>query len=958
MNINIYNLIFILRFRKCLSQLGCLLFMLFSVAKIQAQIGTNPPDVSWRQINTPKFQVIFPEGFESEAQHVANTLQYLHAPLSHTLEREPRRLPLILQNRNAISNGFVTLAPRRSEFYTMAPQDYTLLGTNNWLDLLAVHEFRHVVQYDKARQGAAKAAYYVAGEYGLSAVSGIAWPNWFWEGDAVSTETAFTSSGRGRIPDFDLLYRTNLLSDRNYSYNKQHLGSFKDPVPNHYVLGYHFVTYGRRHYGPKIWSKVTNHAVRNFYIPFTFSRALRLETGYRLPANYRRMQHELDSLWTQQANQVTLTEATSITQRKNTTYTNYEFPQELSDGSMVVFKSGLGDYPQFVKITADGREQSLFTPGPLNGNAMLSVAQNKIVWSEFEFDPRWNIRTYSVIKTYDLATGKKQVLQRKTRLAAPAFSPDAGKIVAIETSLQNDYTLVILDAATGRELKRIPAPQNDFISMPRWSPDGTNVVLLRTAQGRRAISLLNTETGTFTEVLPPTTENIGHPVIAGNYIYFNAPYTGIENVFALDLTTRKQYQVTSRPFAGINATVSRDGQQILFNDFTKNGYEVARMVHNPSAWMPLEQVPDVKMRYYQPLVEQEGNPNILAEVPVKTYPVQPYSKFKHIIKPHSWAPILDPSTNSVTATVFSQDLLSTTVASAGYTYNINEKSSRALADISYYGFYPIINLTGAIGQRAEVVNKKSFGWRENSLTTGLQLPLNLTHSKYRESLTLGTAAAVTSISGYEQLRQSLNDQTNGVLRSLQYNLTYNRIFTTSKRDLAGRFEQRLALNYFHTPLGGDYQGSLFAASARLAFPGLFKHHSLQVGGNYQHQDLENYRFISPLFFPRGYSYRSHQNFAGGFVQYKLPLWYPDLALGPVLYFQRVRGNVFFDYGRGSGNVSVYQSNKRYQSVGAELNINFNFMRLSGVLLDVGVRAAYLPKEKKLSVEPLLLNLGF
>ena len=330
------------------------LFLAFTPRVQSQQLSTNPPNVKWQQINTEKFQIIFPEGFDREAQRVANTLQHIHGPLSRTLGREPRKIPIILQNRNAVSNGFVTLGPRRSEFYTMPPQDYTLLGTNNWLDLLAVHEFRHIVQYDKTLQGASKLAYYLFGEYGLSVAGNLALPNWFWEGDAVGAETAFTASGRGRTPDFDLLFRTNALTRRPYSYNKQHLGSFKDPVPNHYVLGYHFTSFGRRHYGPDFWEKVIDHATGRFFVPFIFSKAMRYETGYRLPANYHRMVHELDSLWTQQAESVTETPATVLTQRRNSTYTHYEFPNELPDGSIVALKSGLGDVPQFVKINANG----------------------------------------------------------------------------------------------------------------------------------------------------------------------------------------------------------------------------------------------------------------------------------------------------------------------------------------------------------------------------------------------------------------------------------------------------------------------------------------------------------------------------------------------------------------------------------------------------------------------------
>jgi len=43
----------------------------------------------------------------------------------------------------------------------------------------------------------------------------------------VATETAFTRSGRGRIPNFDLVFRTNLMEGRTFNYHKQYLQSIK-----------------------------------------------------------------------------------------------------------------------------------------------------------------------------------------------------------------------------------------------------------------------------------------------------------------------------------------------------------------------------------------------------------------------------------------------------------------------------------------------------------------------------------------------------------------------------------------------------------------------------------------------------------------------------------------------------------------------------------------------------------
>ena len=79
-------------------------------------LDTNPASVKWRQIKTEDFRIIFPSGFEPTAQRMANTFQYIREPESRSLGTPSvSRMPVILQNRSSVSNGFVSLAPRRSE---------------------------------------------------------------------------------------------------------------------------------------------------------------------------------------------------------------------------------------------------------------------------------------------------------------------------------------------------------------------------------------------------------------------------------------------------------------------------------------------------------------------------------------------------------------------------------------------------------------------------------------------------------------------------------------------------------------------------------------------------------------------------------------------------------------------------------------------------------------------------
>ena len=174
-------------------------------------LDQNTASLHWYRLSTPHFRVLYPDGFDSTAQRTVNRLESLYEPTSASLGKQPRRISVLLQNQTTTSNGFVSLFPRRSEFFAVSPQDPALLGTFNWLDLLAVHEYRHVVQNDKALQGYGRVLYSIFGNTGLG-LPLLTVPDWFAEGDAVSNETLLSTSGRGRIPNFDLGMRANLLA--------------------------------------------------------------------------------------------------------------------------------------------------------------------------------------------------------------------------------------------------------------------------------------------------------------------------------------------------------------------------------------------------------------------------------------------------------------------------------------------------------------------------------------------------------------------------------------------------------------------------------------------------------------------------------------------------------------------------------------------------------------------------
>ena len=170
--------------------------------------GQSPGSIKWKQINSSYFQIIFPEGFENQANYVANLLEYARVLDGKTLQNHPPKISVLLHNRTVVSNAEVGWAPRRIEIFTQPPQDSY---AQDWLQQLALHEYRHVVQIDKMHQGLTRVLYALFGEQITVGVYGLFVPWWFIEGDAVVMETALSKSGRGRQPFFEMELRAQLL---------------------------------------------------------------------------------------------------------------------------------------------------------------------------------------------------------------------------------------------------------------------------------------------------------------------------------------------------------------------------------------------------------------------------------------------------------------------------------------------------------------------------------------------------------------------------------------------------------------------------------------------------------------------------------------------------------------------------------------------------------------------------
>lgn len=947
-----------------------LLLSLFAAGPSYSQslpvLSQNPPKLRWQEVRTPHFQVLYTGGIDTAAQRTAGRLEQLHGPDVATLGVNPRPIAVVLQNQTTVPNGFVTFLPRHAEFFT-TPQQGFGLGTVDWLDGLVVHEFRHVGQFEKARQGIGRVLNPLLGDGGLG-VATVGVPQWFFEGDAVGTETALTRSGRGRIPNFNVGLRANLHSGFRYSYQKAVNGSLRDNVPDWYVLGYFMTSYLKAHYGPDSWAKALDKYYRFPFYPFSFSNSIRRTTGLRVEQLYERSMTEIDSLWwVQQREQPAATPVRELRQSASgKVFTQYQYPQYVTDSTVLVLKTGLNDIPEFTLLSRHGAEQKIFVPGQLNMPEMLSVNGSKAVWPEFQQHARWGQRIASELKVLDLKTGKLTRIGRGQRYSAAALSPDGQRLVAARTDAAYHHALVIIDAQTGAEIQTLPNPRNDFYQQPRWHPDGRRVVAVTLSAAGKTITIIDPATGVAHALLPVANVNLANPQPWRDFVLYNSSQSGIDNLYAVSTRTRQTFRVTSRPFGAYHAAVAPDGRTLAFHDYRATGARVVEMPLDTTAWVPVAPATvDIPGPYAATLTAQEPAGQQVAQLLARPdsagprYGVRRYSPIKHAFNVFSYGVVQSPSGNAVSVGLRSQDYLNTTQVFAGVGYDQTERTFSATGAFSYQGRFPVLDADVTYGGRDAAVLYQGRTlrdqWQYTRLTVGLRLPLALTHSKYLQALSLGTYYLHEQVYGYELPTRKISETgPNTPLNAIQTTLSYATQLKRSTRSVAPKWGGTFLGTWRTTPFGTGLEARQWAAQAGLYLPGLARNHALRLRAGYQWQDQAQYRFAPAVSYPRGEGYVSFDRLRVSSVDYFLPLAFTHWELGRWLYVQRLRATVFADIAQGD-DVRGASAQLKYRNVGVDALVLFNVLHLR-TPIEAGVRVVYNTTVQQWVVEPLAFDI--
>jgi hypothetical protein len=914
--------------------------------------GEEQVSLHWQQIKTPDFRIVFPKGFEQEAFRLGNILDSSANFISGSIKQKPRAVKVIIHNQTVLSNGYVALAPRRMELYTLPPQD---IYSQDWLEQLSFHELRHVVQMDKLNHGITRGLSYLVGQQAPGAIAGMV-PKWFYEGDAVHSETSFSKSGRGRLPSFEMELRAMTLDGKLYTYDKMLNGSYRNYIPDHYQYGYKLTSYGRYRYGDEVWGKVLHDVGTKPYMIIPFTLSMKKNMGLTKSRLQKEAFHFYDSIWTDQVKQTILSEFRQINKRRGNEFVSYQYPAYLDDSIMVVLKSGMDQLPEFIAMCPSGTEKRLLVPGNLNIQR-ISAAREQFYWTEVIPDIRWPNHNYSVIKSYDIVRKKSTTLTRKTRYFSPSINQDGTKIVAVEITPENATSLVLLDAKNGKLLQRIASESNYLLIQPSWIDSSEIAVIVLESSGK-SIQSVNIQTGLWLRLFDAGYTDMSDLSASANYIFFRAAFSGIDDIYAFNLKTRKTFRLTSSLNGAYYPAISANGAILGYSNYTSQGFNLVE-TKIPGEWKEISEISSL----FNPIYEQVSNQEKASETLTNFYPnvfsVKPYREFLHLFNLHSWLPAyfnydelsLDNPPVFPGLTLLSQNTLNTSIATFGYEYRQGEHYLHA--DYTYRGWFPVIHFSAMNGgpvtfYRPPNSALNSYDYRFLQMITQVYIPLNFTHNKMirrvMPSLSLQYSNNFFYYESENQYRSGLQYITARLL-AYQY-------LRPSLRDIEPRFGQVIDIQYLSTPFEQEQLGAMLDTRLSLYLPGLLKHHSLLITGynEIQFSGGNNYRYGNRIGLARGYASINADQVNRISADYFFPLYYPDIRLGSLIYIKRLRADLFYDYARIDNSVI-----SEYRSYGTELLTDFHLVR-SMFPFAGGVRFIYLENDSQWKTE-LVFNVN-
>lgn len=943
--------------RRCILSI-LLVFMSWAGANAQYNSdGADPSSLKWRQIKSPNYTVIYPQEVDSLARLYMYLFEKSRDMVSKDMSITTPSMPIVLHPYNIHSNGVTAWAPRRLEIYTTPLAEP--LFSQSWEQMLAVHEGRHVAQMTHFTKGAFKVFYALAGEQSIVIGGGLSASSSTFEGDAVVAETEYSNAGRGRSADFLKHYRASFVEGPNLIYEQWKFGSYHKYTPSKYAYGYLLNTMVRTNKDYYASGRLYEAQRKNWWHIFSNSeRSYKATDGYNVRGNWNMVAARFGDLFKAE-DQIRrpFSPYTVLDHGRDAHYMSYTNIIPGDDGSVLATRSGMARSRELVKIDSIGRVRHL-REFSSSTSALTEDGKGNVVFSEIVSDPRWEHRSYSILRRYNISTGRIENISSRTRYFNPAFSSDGSKLYAVEYKVKGGSCVVEVDQNNGQELSRIDAPQGGQIV--NIAPIG-EAIYASVVIGP-GLGIMRHDSQGWSYVVEPQTRSIRDlRACSDTELSFASDVEGVDNIYIYNISNGNLERLVNSRFGAKHAYIDSLRREIYYSDYHVDGYQPVKA--------SLDSLKRVEASFEKPytnffaeILSKQAEENYTPISPeqdsalydkVQNMESTPYRKALNLLRIHSWAPIYANVDRIMSftyqeiyqlaalgLTFISQNTLGTAVTTGGYSYHKGYHAGHL--NFNYSGWYPVIELMtdindhahtqtviGADGSR-EIMPLKSPSW---DVYARLYLPLKFDRSGWEQ----GIVPRVQYDFSNDIL---LRDGRKQYKHDVTFSLNAYRIQRKPDSRLTPRFgigaeaSARVAFVPGSLAPEGLYYGQLYGY-----LPGITDIQGLKLSYTFQKQTTDYYRgYMENIAkVPRGYDKRPLYNYQKLSVDYAIPIARIDSLRGWLCYIKRLRIIPFADMALERSPYAEVP--EKMMSYGTDFLVDGHLFRIA-IKLSVGFRYAH------------------
>ena len=584
----------------------------------------NHPELAWQVVETEHFRIFYHEGLEGAAARAARIAEAAYAPLTELYGYAPDgRVRIVLKDHDDYANGAAFFYQDTIEIWaTSLDHDFDLRGSSDWLRNVITHEFAHIVSLGAARKGVQRVPALYLQYFGYQReknrpdiligypdviasypVMGTVMPMWLAEG-AAQYGTATTAHDRWDA-NRDMVLRSLVLEGEQLSFDQ--MGVFgKQGFGNEYVYdhGFGLVRYIAETYGEE--------KIAELYRAASQWHTLAIDGACKKVLG--KSANELYGEWIEALRQGYQAQVAALGPlREGERIVDVGFsnlrPRLAPNGEKLAYLSTRKrhHYPHglIIRDLASGEEEIATFPVAAS-TVDWSPDGRKLLFSRIDRADKYGSRQADIYEWDSAAAGPSfwrsmlwlvpamvsgtgpeppnvKRLTRGMRALYPTYSPDGEWIVFVQNKDTNNNLAMIRADGTGLRYLTHFADGTQLYT-PRFSPDGRKLVFAISREGQRDIAVVELDAGgdLLAEgafdlaIATPGTDRDPAWSEDGTELVFASDFSGIFNIYALNLETRALRQITNTVGGAFSPSVGSEGE-VVFVAYTAAGFEIRRL---------------------------------------------------------------------------------------------------------------------------------------------------------------------------------------------------------------------------------------------------------------------------------------------------------------------------------------------------------------------------------------------